>query len=473
MTDAFFDRLEARVAATGSLLCVGLDPRVGSAADARRFCRRIVEATLPHAAAFKPNAAFFEALGPAGGEVLVEVAESIPDEIPVLLDVKRGDIGATAAAYATAAFDRIGAGAVTLSPYLGADSISPFLAHPGSGVFVLCRTSNEGGSDFQEAILSSGEPVYLAVARAAAGWAGPLRLGLVVGATEPDAVARVRDAVPEHWILAPGVGAQGGSLEEAVGAGLREDGTGLLVPVSRLIAEASDPGAAAADLGEAVHRARANGGPRVGPIGSPLAVELFDAGCVRFGDFELKSGARSPIYIDLRTLAGRPELMRRVARHYVSMLRSEEGSVDHWSSPAGTGTIRLAGVPLAGVPIATAVSLESGMPMVYPRPLTKDHGTRSAVEGPFEPGDRAVMIDDVATSGISVLEAAERVREAGLVVDAAVVLIDRGGGASDALESAGIELHSMLSLPGLVLTLHAAGRISSAEAARVGESLGL
>ncbi|MEE9206536.1 MAG: orotate phosphoribosyltransferase [Acidimicrobiia bacterium] len=195
----------------------------------------------------------------------------------------------------------------------------------------------------------------------------------------------------------------------------------------------------------------------VGPGSEPsLAVELFDAGCIRLGDFELKSGARSPIYLDLRILAGHPTLLRRVAAQYLPLV----------GSPT-----RIAGVPLAGLPIATAVSLVSAIPLVYARPEQKDHGTRSTIEGPFEVGDRVVVIDDVATSGSSVLDAVDRLRGAGLIVERAVVLIDREGGAGAALAEQGIRLNSVMKLSDVVGLLLEAGRISEGEARRVREFL--
>ena len=471
MTTGFFQLLEERVAATGSLVCVGLDPRVDSPRRAVERCVAIIEATAAHVAAFKPNSAFFEAMGPAGVEALAEVIAAVPDEIPVLLDAKRGDISTTAAAYATAAFEQLGAGAVTVSPYLGRDSIGPFLEHDGRGVFVLCRTSNPGGHQIQEVELASGEPFYLEVARVAAAWAGPDRLGLVVGATEPEAIARVRSVAPDHWILAPGVGVQGGSLEAAVATGVRPDGAGLLLPVSRAIAASTDPATAVTDLAAMIDRARRFIDPDAPVPETSLAIELFDIGCVQFGDFELKSGARSPIYLDLRIVAGHPRLMRRMAASYVPLLGSDNSSLEgestseasRWGGPID----RIAGVPLAGLPIATAVSLESDIPMVYPRPASKTYGTGSAVEGPFEAGDRVVVIDDVTTSGTSILEAAERLREAGLIVDTAVVLVDRGGGAVGSLATGGIDLRSVLHLTDVVGSLLRAGRITDSEADRV------
>lgn len=444
MSQGFFARLEERVAATGSVVCVGLDPRAGDAVEARDRCLHLIAATAADAAAYKPNSAFFEVFGADGIEALGEVIAAVPDGIPVILDAKRGDIASTAAAYATAAFDGLGAGAVTLSPYLGRDSIDPFLEHEGRGVFVLCRTSNPGGADLQESVLADGDPLFMGVARWIAEWPQD-RVGLVVGATEPGALAAVRASAPDHWILAPGVGAQGADLAAAIAAGERPGGGGLLLPVSRAVAAAADPGAAVRDLNAAVAAARGGTAP---VADDPLAERLFDADCIRFGDFELKSGIRSPVYLDLRTLVGHPALLRAVARRYVPLLRE-------------SGAVRLAGVPLAGMPLAAAAALESGMPMVYPRPEVKDHGLRSMVDGPFEAGDRVVVLDDVATSGISILGTVARLREVGCVVDTAVVLVDRGGGADEALAAEGVALRAVTSLQAVTERLEALGRIDS------------
>jgi uridine monophosphate synthetase len=438
----FFARLEARVAATGSVVCVGLDPRAGDVIEARDRSLGLIAATASDAAAYKPNSAFFEVFGPDGVEALGEVIAAVPDEIPVILDAKRGDIASTAAAYASAAFEVLGAGAVTLSPYLGRDSIDPFLEHGGRGAFVLCRTSNPGGADLQESVLAGGDPLFVSVARWIAGWPSD-RVGLVVGATEPGALAAVRSVAPDHWILAPGVGAQGADLAAAIAAGERADGSGLLLPVSRAIAEAPDPGAAVREMNAAVAAARGGAAP---VADDPLAERLFDSGCIRFGDFELKSGIRSPVYLDLRTLVGHPGVLRAVARRYVPLLLE-------------SGATRLAGVPLAGMPLATAAALESGMPMVYPRPSVKDHGLMSKVDGPFEEGDRVVVLDDVATSGASILETVSRLRDVGCVVDTAVVLVDRGGGADEALAAEGVALRAVTSLQAVTERLEALGRI--------------
>ena len=222
----FFERLAARIESTDSVVSVGLDPDPSrlpefvADADLPRwaFNRRIIDATHEHAACYKPNAAFYE--DPDGWRALREtIAYAHGKDVPVLLDAKRADIGNTTRQYAAALDD---VDAITVNPYLGRDSLQPFLDRADKGVFVLCRTSNPGGSDLQDLELASGEPLYERVAALADVWNGNDNVGLVVGATAPEELAEVRDIVPEIPFLVPGVGAQGGDAEAAVEHGLAE-----------------------------------------------------------------------------------------------------------------------------------------------------------------------------------------------------------------------------------------------------------
>ena len=194
-------------------------------------------------------------------DALSRVIAYVPDDIPVLLDCKRGDIGSTAAAYAKSAYDSLGADAVTVNPYMGSDSVSPFTKDPAKGVFVLCKTSNPSSRELQELHLKEGQSETWALfeqtaSLASKSWNRNKNVGLVVGATDVDALKRVRAAAPDLWILAPGIGAQGGNLAEATSMGVRADGKGLLVPVSRGIARAEDPKAAAETLRAQMNEAR-------------------------------------------------------------------------------------------------------------------------------------------------------------------------------------------------------------------------
>lgn len=248
----FFEKLKARVAAADSLLCVGLDPHSAeldedTAEGAYRFCAKLIEQTSAVAACYKPNAAFFEVYGSKGWEVLERVCKLIPDGIPILLDAKRGDIGSTSEAYARAAFSTLGCDSVTVSPYLGGDGMQPFLRDSTKGVFMLCKTSNPGSADLQTLELANGTPLYVHVAKICCEvWAKEHgNAGLVIGATDVQALQAVRAVLPNAWFLSPGVGAQGGDLAAALDAGLSADGLGMLLPISRGISKAADPRAAA------------------------------------------------------------------------------------------------------------------------------------------------------------------------------------------------------------------------------------
>jgi orotidine-5'-phosphate decarboxylase len=270
----FMELLRARWETAGTLLCIGLDPETerlpGSIATGvmeaqagdgatddgadrieralMAFNMAIVDATADLVCAFKPNAAFYEAHGPAGLRALIGTIAYIhsryPD-IPVIHDVKRGDIGSTSAAYARAAFDVAGADAVTLQPYLGRDALAPFLERAERGCFILCRTSNPGSGELQDLLVSGGsegvpQPLYQVVARTVAEkWNTRANCALVVGATYPEEVRAVRTIVGAMPILVPGIGAQGGDLAATVEGGLDSRGQGLIISASRSVLYAS------------------------------------------------------------------------------------------------------------------------------------------------------------------------------------------------------------------------------------------
>ncbi len=439
-----------------SLLCVGLDPRPERLApddDLFSFNRRIVDATQDLVCAYKPNFAFYEVAGPPGLEALRQTIAYVHEvaDVPVILDAKRGDIGSTAQAYARAAFEVWGADALTVNPYLGGDSVAPFTAYADRGVFVLCHTSNPGATDLQT-LPSPGRPLYEIVAEKAAGWG----TGLVVGATYPQELARVRALAPEAWILLPGIGAQGGELESALAAGLRADGLGVVVNSSRGILYADDPRRAALDLRQQINAARVGRdalSSQMFDSRAALTLTLAGIGAIQFGEFTLASGKKSPIYIDLRLLASHPDALRQVARAYATLIRGELSI-----APSARG-IRLAAIPYAALPIGTAVALELGLPLIYARKEAKAHGTARQIEGEFHAGDRAVVLDDLITTGGSKLEAIAPLLAAGLMVQDVVVLIDRGEGGREELAEAGYRLHAVLHLSEMLDLLVEAGRI--------------
>lgn len=242
---SFVATIRSRSATADSMLCVGLDPFadrlpacVAQKEDAYfAFCRAIVDATAPWACAFKPQIACFAAAGQEAAltRVIAYIHEKHPG-IAVILDAKRGDIGSTAKKYAQEAFVRYGADAVTVSPYMGFDTIEPYTEYEGRGVIVLCRTSNPGGADIEELKLANGQCVYEHVAELAeTKWNACGEMGLVVGATHPEEIARVRAIAPSLPLLVPGIGAQGGNVELSVKAGLDAHGWGMIINSSRAI----------------------------------------------------------------------------------------------------------------------------------------------------------------------------------------------------------------------------------------------
>ncbi len=452
----FVEKLTHAVTANRSLLCVGLDPHPSFLQTSTSepdpifaFNKTIIDATAELVCAYKPNMAFYEAHGLEGLAALRRTIEYIHEmtEVPVILDAKRSDIGSTAEAYARAAFEVWGADAVTVNPYLGHDAVQPFTAYAAKGVFVLCHTSNPGATDLQT-LDCGGRPLYQVVAEQATRWGA--NVGLVMGATYPQALRAVREIAPQTWILLPGIGAQGGDLEAALAAGLDAQGAGVIVSASRSI-YAPDPCAAAQELRRRINTARQRAKPFISP--SPwerLALTLADMGCVRFGDFTLRSGQRSPIYIDLRLLISYPNVLRDVARAYTQLLRP-------------LAFDRLAAIPYAALPIGTAVGLELGCPLIYPRQEVKSYGTRRLVEGEFQTGECVVVLDDLITTGASKLETIALLEELGLRVEDVVVLLDREQGGREYLEERGYRLHAVFRLGEMLDVLAQCGRISTAQ----------
>lgn len=452
MTDRFTFKLERLLRQGRAPLCVGLDPDLEAMParypDPLAWNWAIIAATRDLAACYKPNLAFFEALGSDGYELLGQTLAAIPPEVPVLLDAKRADIGSTAAAYARALFEVWDADAVTVNPFLGRDGVKPFTAYSDRYVFVLCHTSNPSAAEIQ-GVSRYGLPLYHHIASIAPTW-GDGNVGLVVGATYPEALAEVRALAPRAWLLAPGVGAQGGDAAAALTNGLRPDGMGVLVNVARGVALADDPHQAAETFAEQLRPSpRSASAPgRLPHRLHSLALRLHDLGCIRFGDFTLASGIQSPVYIDLRLLVSDPTTLALAAQLYAAQI-------------AGLLVERLAAVPYAGLPIATAASLETGLPLIYTRKEAKTHGRARSIEGDYHPGERVVVIEDLVTSAGSLLESVHILRGEGLHVGDAVVLIDReqGGGAN--LAAAGVRLHAVMTFSQLLDALHQAGRIDA------------
>lgn len=259
--NAFFTKINQRQRDIKSLLCVGLDPdlnRIPAEFSSHNtpifaFNQMIIDATKDYACCYKPQFAHFAAMG-AEAELSMTIDYIQTLGIPVILDAKRGDVGSTADFYAREAFDRYHADAVTVNPYMGSDSLKPFLERTDKGIILLCRTSNPGGADLQNLPLASGEQLFERVANLAANqWNSHSNVGLVVGATRPEELARVREITGKMTLLLPGIGAQGGDIKASLAAG---QGGGLIVSASRsiLYPQATDPGQAAQSTRDEINR---------------------------------------------------------------------------------------------------------------------------------------------------------------------------------------------------------------------------
>ncbi|THB64156.1 MAG: orotidine-5'-phosphate decarboxylase, partial [Spirochaetaceae bacterium] len=419
-----------------------------------------------------PNSAFYEAFGADGMLALAAIIDEIPADIPVILDCKRGDIGATAEAYADAAYGYLRADAVTLNPYMGKDAISPFIKDSRKAAFVLVKTSNPGSADFQQLVVASGDfsdglpceevdSLYSVVAKAVKNWSPAL--GAVVGATDQATLAKVRADYPDMWILCPGIGAQGGSVEDVLKVGLGRDGAGILPVVARGITQSDDPAAAAQAYCQEIRDVRdklaagtwhETASAKQVSLSRQICEGLVHEECFRVGEFRLKSGVMSPYYIDLRRVVTAPKLLRMVAQAYAAAVE-------------GLDYDRIAGIPVAALPLATAVSLVTGKPMIYPRMEKKAHGTGNRIEGGFQPGEKILLLDDLITTGGSKLEAVEILREAGLVVEELVVLLERGTRGRKEMSEAGMRLHSCMLVDELFAYCHDEGIITPDQMAQM------
>jgi orotidine-5'-phosphate decarboxylase len=241
----FYTKLAKAHEENNSLLCIGLDPdpKHMPIPDIAEFNRLIIEATSDLVCCYKPNLAFYEALGMQGLKALEKTLEFIPSFIPIIGDAKRGDVASTSRAYADAMFKQWGFDATTVNPYLGRDGIDPFIDYSDKGILVLCRTSNPGASEFQDLQVSYQDgyiPLYEKVALSAKDWNRNGNIGLVVGATYPEELSKIRSICEDMFILAPGVGSQGGDLESTIQLGIKKDGLGIAINVSRSLLYASN-----------------------------------------------------------------------------------------------------------------------------------------------------------------------------------------------------------------------------------------
>jgi uridine monophosphate synthetase len=472
----FSTKLAAAIAQNQTLLCVGLDPnpellpeRFQSASLTQSllsWLRAVVEQTSDQVCAYKPTLGFYQALGSPGFELLEQVLAMIPPQIPVILDAKHGDLN-TGTLMANALFEQWQVDAVTLSAYAGQDQVAPFLVYPGKLAFVLCCTSNPSAVALQQ---TGAEPLYLQVVNAAQTWGTPEQLGLEVGTYSPALLQQVRRLAPERLILVRSIWQEGVDLPKLLTAGLDANGEGLLIPVPQDWLGQADLAASVQRLRAEVNQIRdqAMSPDQTNSAGAAcdlwsnnlctlnphpqldLILQLYDVGCILFGEFVQASGAVFPYYIDLRKIISNPQLFHQVLTAYAKIL-------------VGLEFDRIAGIPYGSLPTATGLSLRLNRPMIFPRKEVKAHGTRRLIEGNFQPGETVVVVDDVLISGNSAMEGAAKLQSAGLEVNDIVVLLDHEQGVKDRLRQAGYRAHAVLTLSEVIDTLHQAGRMNDAQ----------
>jgi uridine monophosphate synthetase len=488
----FFIQLTDAIAARQSLLVTGLDPNpemlqswaarrgLGGRSflsQARHWIKAVIEATAPHVCAYKPSLGFYQALGPVGLELLLEVRDLVPRELPLIIDAKHGDLNSSSA-LAQYLFKELGADAVTLSPLAGQDIAAPFLLYSGKAVVMTCHSSNQAARVIQH-YPNEQDPLYLRIVRETQLWATAEQLLLEVGTSDPAILARVRQEAPERFLILRSLWGEEERLEAMLQAGFTAAGDGLLLPLPQNLLVEDDIAERAAALKEQITTSRDAWLNQQEQAGScvlwqapadtdpmdQLIIDLFDIGCLLFGEYVQASGAVFNYYVDLRQIISDPNLFHRVLQAYAGCM-------------AELAFDRIAGIPYGSLPTATGLSLLLHKPLIYPRKEVKAHGARRLIEGDFEEGDLVVVVDDILITGGSVLEGIAKLESSGLQVQDVVVFIDHGGDhdrhASERLAAAGYRCHAVLDIGRITQVLHRAGRLSDAQAATLlpGSTLG-
>ncbi|MDJ0578322.1 MAG: bifunctional orotidine-5'-phosphate decarboxylase/orotate phosphoribosyltransferase [Xenococcaceae cyanobacterium MO_234.B1] len=467
----FFEKLTGAIERHQSLLYVGLDPdpevwpkHYGSWETVSRhlwglqeWLQFLITETADLACAYKLTLEFYRALGASGLELLSQTLKAIPAHIPVILDAQHSGLN-TSTIFAQTIFAEWQVDAVTLNAYTGQDEVAPFLLYPDKAVFILCVTANPSAAILQE-YPTAESPFYLQLVKEAQTWGTPEQVGLEVGVS-PEVLARVRSLAPERLILAGDLSTEGSDLNKTLEAGLNANGDGLLVPVPQEWLSRENLREPIRTLRDEINQVRvkvAQGNPTCS-VWLPdvclleqhphkeLILQLYDIGCLHFGEFVQASGATFPYYIDLRTIISHPQVFEQVLSAYAEILSSL--SFD-----------RIAGIPYGSLPTATGLGLRLNFPLVFPRKEVKAHGTRRLVEGKFCEGETVVVIDDILITGRSVTEGAKKLESVGLKVQDIVVLIDHEEGVRERLENKGYRSHAVLKISEIAQTLSEAGRL--------------
>lgn len=466
----FYNKLNKAIALNQSILVVALDANpeiIAQLADEEKsnpidplesWLGWIIEQTSDRVCAYKPTLGFYQALGIAGLELLDRILQKIPDNIPVILDAKHGDLN-TSTVLARTIFKKWQVDAVTLSPYAGQDSAAPFLVYADKAVFILCHTSNPSAFAIQK-YPDLDNPLYIEVVKQAQSWGTVEQVYLEVGTTQTDVIERIRAVAPERTLLLRSIWAEKADFRQIIQAGFNYNGEGLLIPVSWDLLAKENIAQEIEQLNREVAQIRSeliqsstcelwtsnvclfDKHPH-----QELILQLFDIGCLLFGEYVQASGETFSYYIDLRKIISNPQLFNQVIKAYASILKNLTFD-------------RIAGIPYGALPTATGLALNLHRPMIFPRKEVKAHGTRRLIEGNFYPGETVVVVDDILISGKSVAEGAAKLESAELKIEDIVVFIDHESGAKDRLAQKGYRVHSVLPISEITKTLYEAGRIT-------------
>ncbi len=464
----FFAKLNQAIATNNSLLVLSLDAnpemmpvdyQKGSLIEGLwQWLSKVIKQTDNLVCAYKLTLGFYEVLGSEGFTLLFQILAAIKPEIPVILDAKHGDLN-TSTLFAKTIFEKWQVDAVTLTPYSGQDHVAPFLVYSDRGVFILCHTANPGATTLQN-YPSIGHPFYLQVVKEAQIWGSPEQIFLEVGTISPDVLDKIRVIAPERTLLMRSIWKEGGNLEALLNAGLNSQGEGLLIPVPQDILAQGDLVEQIENLKERINQVRKDKITQEScalwtsdvcllkphPC-QDLILQLYDIGCLVFGEYVQASGATFSYYIDLRKIISNPQVFNRVLSYYGEILKKLTFD-------------RIAGIPYGSLPTATGLSLLLQRPMIFPRKEVKAHGTRRLIEGNFAPGEKVVVVDDVLISGKSAIEGAEKLQSAGLIVKDIVVLIDHEAGVMERLQDQGYRGYAVIKLSEITETLYSAGRLN-------------
>ncbi|MEA5523319.1 bifunctional orotidine-5'-phosphate decarboxylase/orotate phosphoribosyltransferase [Limnoraphis robusta] len=474
----FFDKLIAAIERNQSLLYVALDPNCESLSfntdesvltveQWQNRLESVVDQTVDVVCSYKLNLGFYQALGWQGMQLLEQVLQLIPSNLPIILDAKYSDLNSSNI-FARLIFEQWKIDACTVSPYTGLDQLTPFLVYPGKAVFVLCTTANPSATILQE-YPTSEQSLYLQLVQETQTWGTPEQLGLEVGMMA-DTLARVRKTAPERLILLEGDTSEENDLMEEseltpiLAAGLNENGEGLLLPVPHCLLREENGNQAVTEFRDRINKIRTQdvqGSPTCN-LWLPdicflehqphrdLILQLYDIGCIIFGEHVQSSGEVFPYYVDLRRIISIPQVFHQIVSAYAEILEGLEFD-------------RIAGIPYGSLPTATGLALRMERPMIFPRKEVKSYGTGRLIEGHFQVGEKIVVIDDILITGNSVMQGAEKLKSAGLEVEDIVVFIDHGRGVMDKLKKNGYQGHTVLTLAEISETLYQANRISSQE----------